>query len=246
MIHLPVKPGEARVFAEARNAAVELSNMLETNVPALETEVLPNTEYSLIIDGVMLPAEARNLPFKANPGPHNVRVEAPGYGAENRQVSLTEGEVQTLTIVLTPLPNVVPPQAVAQASVSLLKPNSASIRSDVGDPAAAGRVRGVVGLGLGGAALGFGVVTGLMSASKTNQAKAHCEQDRCDASQRRTLASANTLANVANFAIPVGVLGIAYGLFELLTLPSARTEVASANSIAFDLSPHGVTLRGSL
>ena len=76
--------------------------------------------------------------------------------------------------------------------------------------------------------------------------KKDCMRNLCDPSQRGTLSTANTLANVSNVTLAVGVLGIAYGLYELLTLPSAEASAERAGATHFDFTGTGAVLRGSL
>lgn len=247
VMHSPVAADEPRVFAQARTAASELATELEAQVPALKTVVSPSdAEYTLAIDGVTLPAAARGVAFRANPGPHSVRIEAAGHAPESRQVTLVEGQTQTLAVVLNPLPASTPALQPAAAVAASPSPPQPSGPRDFEDPAGPGRVRGIVGLSVGGASLVVGAVTGVLSITKTNHIKKFCDPSGCDASQSDALSSAETLANVANVTIPIGVLGIAYGLYELLTLPSAPAEKQHVAALQFELTPTGAGLRGAL
>jgi hypothetical protein len=249
VMHLQEAAGEPRVFGEARREAVLLANALENQVPSLKTMVEPSdADYTLSIDGATVPAQARGVAYRANPGSHSVRVEAAGYAALNRQVTLVEGQSQTITVRLTPLAPIVPSSAVAgperSAPFATSAASSGSGDDSGSDPGAGGRVRGIIGLSVGGAALVAGGVAGAHSLVKTNHERERCDDHtRCDAS---ALSSANTLANVANVAIPLGVIGIAYGLYELLTLPSARNERAQRHGLQLSIHDTSLVLRGEL
>jgi hypothetical protein len=52
-------------------------------------------------DGKALPAGALGEPLPADPGPHEVRVTAPGHKEETRSVTLSQGKTETLTLTLT-------------------------------------------------------------------------------------------------------------------------------------------------
>jgi len=238
--NLPAGRKEPGVFREARQAAAQLAAALEPRVPSLTTVVTPaDVPYVLEIDGVKLPDPARGVPFKTNPGEHVVMVSAPGYEPVREAVTLTESEARTLSVALVLRP--LAPTAAAVASAATVPDDLTT------DPASGPRLRGFISLGIGGALLGVGTVTGILSLSATSDAKTECRQALCPPSVERTLDRANTLANVANITVPLGVLGIAYGVYELLTLPSAATA-ESGPELGLQLSPRGAhaTWRGHL
>lgn len=246
VINLPAAKSEPKVFSEARRAAGALATELEPRVPSIKTVVTPaEVVYAVNIDGVALPSEARLVAFRTNPGLHNVRIEAPGYAPQTRQVTLGEGQVETLTVdLLPPAAELAPPPAVvasaaAPAPVVVAQP-------ELVDPAAPARTRGIVGLSVGGALLIAGTVTGVVSLVKASHEKETCPDNHCNTSQSDALSSANTLANVANVCVPLGLLGIGYGLYELLTLPSSPSSAARSRGVDLAFTGTGAVVRGSL
>jgi hypothetical protein len=232
--NLPVDAAEPGVFGEARKAAAQLAAELGPKVPSITTVVRPTgLGYTLTIDGVKLPSQARTLAFKTDPGEHEIAVRAPGYKPAVEQVLLKEGEQQTLELTLE-LDAAGAPAPVAAAAASTIKPASAAIEAEPESAEAssrdAGRLRGYIGLGVGGAVFTAGAITGIMSLVQTHDVKRECTGDMCPVSAKQRLDRANTLANVANVAIPLGLIGIAYGVYELLTLPAAEPASASARS----------------
>jgi hypothetical protein len=231
-------PGEPPVFATARKAAAQLASELEPRVSTLETRVNPaSAPYTLQIDDITLPSAARAVPFKTNPGPHSVHVRAPGFEPQTRRLQLFEGATEQLTFELQP--EAAPPTPVSQ-------PSAAAIDAPTDDPGASGRTRGFIALGVGAAALAAGLVTGGLSWATTADEKKRCTSDgACDSARADALQRANTLANVANVTLPLGVLGVAYGLYELLSAPSAPPTAAEAR-LRLELTPQGALLRGAL
>lgn len=250
VIHSPVAQAEPQVFSEARKATLELANQLEDRVPALKTEVQPATaSYSANVDGFEIPAQVHGLAYKLNPGPHTVLIDAPGYATETRQITLNDGETQTLSVVLRPLPPSADPRpqpgTATLTSSTVVQPTESAER-DLRARASAGTVRGIIGLSVGGVALVLGSVTGILSLSQASDVKRNCNGNQCAESERSTLSSANTLANVANISLPLGVIGVAYGLYELLTVPSTAPSAEHARALRFDVTGTGVMLRGTL
>jgi hypothetical protein len=229
---------EPQVFQQARDAAVVLVRDLEPRVPSLRTKVTPDDRaYRVSVDGVMLPDEARDVPFRTNPGAHAVRVEAQGFEAAQRNVVLVEGQAFTLALQLSPLPAA---DLTVRDSAQPVAPASALYSDDVLDARGAARLRGMIGLGIGVAGLVAGSVTGLISMVQTKQELQNCQDYHCDVSRGDALRTANTFANIANVSFGVAVLGVSYGAFELLTLPAPRARASIGVSIA------GLQLRGAL
>lgn len=232
--HLPLGASEPAVFTEARRDAIALAAELEPRIPSIATQVQPKTAaYSLSIDGVELRSQARSLPFRTNPGEHVVSVKAPGFVTVTKQFTLAEAERRIMAIELKALP--APP---------IVQPVSADQTSDSGH---AGRMRGYIGLGAGGAVFLVGAVSGIVSIVQTNDLKPQC-QAGCPAAARGKLDSANALANVANIAIPLGLIGIAYGVYELVTAAPARPPSAAMQHVHVEASAQGAyaSWRGEL
>jgi hypothetical protein len=247
---------EPAVFDGARRAAAALASSLEPRVCTLRTRVKPSSaQYSLQIDEVLLPEAARAVAFKTNPGLHRLRVRAPGFREQTRQVSLREGASEEVAFELVPEPTreqapETPQQAAPVASelaIVQASAGQAAYSAPLDGKRDSGRVRGIVGLSIGGAALAAGMVTGVLSWTQAaNIRQQHCAVDNgCDPGQRDALQRANTLGHVANIALPLGAIGIAYGLYELLTLPAAPLS-AETSRLRLELAPDSVVLRGVL
>lgn len=244
--NMPVAANEPGVFGEARKAAARLADELEPRVPSLSVVVTPaGLDYALTIDEVALPASARALPFKTNPGEHTLSVQALGYLTTRQSVRLGEAERRSLAMALAPDPQqqvLVMPGAVVPRATDPESPFTSKPAQPVDDPGKAGRLRGFIGLGAGGAFLIAGGVLGVVSLAQTSDIKDRCRNDRCPPDQKDDISRANTLANLSNVGLIVGGLGVGYGLFELLTHwnwnPGETSERASLS-----LAPEGPGLR---
>jgi hypothetical protein len=224
---------------KAREAAVALASTLSERVCTLYTHVQPvAAQYSVEIDDVAVPADVLTVPVKLNPGPHSLRVRAPGYVEQTRQLTMPEGMAQHVEVLL----EAVLPMAAAEPSVPP-PASSAAYAAELDGERQSGRVRGFIGLGVGGFSLAAGLIAGAVSWDQTSELKHHCDADGCPASFRNDLQTANTLGHVANISVPLGLIGIAYGLYELLSLPEAAASHAALN---IDVAPNGVVVRGRL
>jgi hypothetical protein len=266
---------EPKVFTDARQAASELAEQLETRVPTISVKVTPaDGAHSVMIDDTRLPQAARDVAFRTNPGSHTVQVELPGSAPQRRTVTLQEGQVAVVPFELpqTLAAAVPPPSAANEPS---LQPQAApeqrplqqpgpfpmqqpeqrpytpmpSQAADEGaDPRSGGRIRSIIAFSLGGAALIAGSVTGVMSMSKASDLKERCPADKCPPAARDDLDSVNTLANVANIALPIGAAALVWGLIEVIAMPSAPTQAQArpARGLELELTATGAVLRGTL
>ena len=248
VIHHPVVANEPHVFAAARKDAIALANELEARVPAVRAEVKPSdAAHTISVDGVTLPAAIGSLPYKVNPGQHSLRVDADGYLPVTRQVTVDDGETQVVAFELTP--QTIVPNGASSSLSSGSQPMAASadqIDSDVERRREAGQLRGVIGLGVGGASFVAGTITGIMALSMGSDLKRNCRSNTCPPEEHGALSTTGTLANVSNITLPIGVIGIAYGLYELLTLPSAQPSAERASALQLEFTGTGAMLRGSL
>jgi len=193
-------------------------------------------------------------------GEHLLTASAPNYQEHTIKLTVTPGGDQHAWLELSPLRrepqvaaspravNGTPDPTLTARQANSERAHAADAQSDSGssDPAAAGRVRGIIGLALGGAALVTGAVTGSLSIMKTHDEKHHCFEGHCPLESARALSTANTLANVANITLIVGAVGVGYGLYELLTLPSAAPGALSRRGVQVAFTGTGVALRGAL
>jgi hypothetical protein len=158
-----------------------------------------------------------------------------------RDVVLTEGQTLTVDVALSHLE---PAQVAALHTARSTAPSSALRTDRTDDARAAGQLRGFVGLGVGAVALATGAVTGIMSLSKTKQEQRACQDNHCDVSRADALSTANTLANIANVGIALGVVGALYGSYELLTLPAASPTATARARVELGIA--GIRIRGTL
>ena len=249
VINMPVARNEPPVFGEARQRASELAGQLESRVPSVLVKVTPaEGPHTVSIDGTRLPNAARAVAFRTNPGPHTVLVELAGVPPQQQTVTLDEGQA---AVVAFELPSAVvaeyqPPPAPNGPDAPPV-PGDAVAPSPIDeDPARAGRIRSIVGFSLGGVAVVAGAVTGVMSLLQVSDLKERCPNDRCSASDKDALDHAIFLGNVSNVTLPIGVLGVAWGVYELLTLPTAPTQPRAASRLRFELTGTGAVLHGTL
>jgi hypothetical protein len=228
-------------FVQAQERARVVLAEAQPKIGRLTIIVKPEglTDVKVSVGGQAVSSALIGAPRPTDPGEREVVVSAPGYLTVKQTVTLAEGGSEMVELTLAPDPN-------------------ASSASDAGTSSAAGgtsapsngmstqRILGYTGVGLGGALLIGGGITGIMAVSKKSSLEDSCPDPK-NCSDGDTLDSANTLATVSTiFSIAGGVIG-AGGLVLILTddTPSSERAVAAEPRLAAVVGPSSLALRGS-
>jgi len=212
LLRLPRTDPEPAPFVAARAEAERLAASLGARIPALALHVtgLAAGEVATVrVDGEVVTPDALPLPRSANPGVHHIIASATGRADVAREVQLAEGQTAPVELPFGPAPVQAPPPA--------LPP----------EPPPAARSHGAAtwaALGVGAAGVVVGTIAGILELSKASTVKGQCHGTICPETERGDLADANTLANVSNIALGVGVAGAAVGAVLYLTAPRGPVQ----------------------
>ena len=223
----PAKPGDPEPFAEARAKAEELSASLNGRVPAITVVIRgasADAQPAVTIDGRALPASIVGLPRSVDPGHHVVSARV-GAAEATQEVDVKEGEQKRVQLTLAegaaaaPPPEAPPAASPATAaSEAPESPPDAVAEISAGPPRShAPNMLTFVALGVAGAGLATGTVTGLIVLlSKKSTLQNECTNNVCGPSSYGDLDSANTMSTVSDIAFVVGGAGAAVAIASLL------------------------------
>jgi hypothetical protein len=208
-------PGSPKAYIDAQERARRVLEQALPRIAYLVLHVGPaGIQPSVTVAGVTIPSALIGAERPTDPGTHEVVASAPGYLPTKTSVTLAEGARQEITLTLTPDPSAAaapeplpPAPTTATPSTSVVAATPASPPRD--------KTLAYVLLGVGGAGLVTGGITGIMALSKKGDLE--CPEDRCPPSQHDTLDNANTLALVSTIGFGVGVAGAVAGTVLLLT-----------------------------
>jgi hypothetical protein len=231
------------------DAATELES-LRPKIPNLTIEVKGADAHDVEVklDGVVIASELVGEPQPVNPGSHSIVVRR-GDEQVTAQVSLGEGEAKTSVLELAPAaPSAVGAPAAGKGTPASPSSGDASPGADSA-PARSGsgiRTLAWISLGVGGAGLALGGVTGAMALGKRSSIddSEHCDGDRCLEAERPLADSYNSLRTWSSVGFIAGGALAATGIVLLLTSPSAHTSSDRGPSAALWLAPQGASLRG--
>lgn len=203
--------------SDAEKRANDSAERLAPSISRLIVQVPPTAR----VDGLTLELDGRpvaraewGVATPIDPGPHKLRISAPGRLPATRDVAFDRVAAQK-TLAVPELERA--PVTAAPAPAVEGAPRGGTQR-----------VLGLAIAGVGLAGIAVGTVFGLQASSKNDDAAAHCTgSNRCDAEgirldkQGRDDATISTVAFLAGGAFVVG------GLVILLTAPSGREKPAS-------------------
>jgi hypothetical protein len=236
---LPQQPDESPYHARARAEATELAGKLAARIPSVQV-VLDRSDIPGVIvtvDGVALPTATAAEPRKVNPGLHVISASAPGFTTARVEVTVNEGVVLSVPLVL---------QAGASPGGPITPPIAAPIPPPAPSPSRGVSPLAIAGFTVGGASLVVAAITGGLSLSRTSALKTSCNTSGdCGLLHDPDLAAANTLANVSNATVALGVVGVGVGVVGLLVSRPREPARAPAARVEPLIGPGSVGLRGT-
>lgn len=221
----PLGPNAPQAFRDAQARAQKVLESTLPRIPKLVIHVEPAAAGAKVLIGeTQVPPALFGAERPTDPGVHHLTATAPGYLPAQSSVTLAEGTRQEITLTLVPDP-------VAAAPAAPSPPATTGPSAPAPDsPPATGRrsnTAGFVLLGVGGAGLIAGGVTGLLALNKENELA--CPDYECPQSEHDTLDQARTLALISTVGFGVGIAGAIAGTVVLLTgdgsepAPSSQT-----------------------
>jgi hypothetical protein len=222
-----VAPGSPAVFQRAVDEATKEVETLAPRIGAVTISVKmaggepAPAALQVTWDGSPVNSATLGIKRPANPGPHVVHAAADGYRAVDLKVEVPAGGAVDAPLSLAKDPNAPPVTAPPVPG-----PQGATPSAPPPDQAPAARsgfgVWPWVAIGVGGAGLAVGAITGAMAIGKHSDLASKCGSGPCPADQQSNVDSYNTLGMVSTVGFIVGGVGAAAGVTLLLLQPKAE------------------------
>lgn len=223
-------PNAPKAFRDAQARAKGVLNTALPKIARLTVKVEPaDARPQVTVAGTTIPPALIGVERPTDPGTHQVVVTAPGYLEKKTSVTLTEGGAQELSIQLEKDPSVAaasPPPAPPPPPVTVgptPPPSDTAPKKN--------NTLAYVALGVGGAGLLVGGVTGFMALGKKSDLEG-CQDKKCPSSESDKLDSAKSLATVSTVGFAVGFVGVGAGIVLLLTGNSSSSAASSPPKLA--------------
>ncbi|MBW2455010.1 MAG: tetratricopeptide repeat protein [Deltaproteobacteria bacterium] len=223
---LPANARKQHVTAQ-RDAEQERRELLP-RIPRVTLRVVGAREGVMAqLDGTAVPSALLGVSQPVDPGDHTFTATA-GQARAEQPFSVAEGEKRVVELKLEP-GAAAPPRAGSPPAPAPQPPAPA----DPGDhPAQSASVQGTLGwvaIGLGGAGLVLGAVTGGLAVDRHGTLEEGCADGRCPPDLHDDVDSYDTLRPIATIGLIAGGVLVATGVTLVLTAPG---EPASADQVS--------------
>lgn len=211
---------------------------LEPKLPKLTLRLAAGAPAGTIVarDGVELGRASLGLALPADPGKHDIAVSAPGHETKHYAVELAPAAVEDLEV--GPGPAVAaPPKPVPPPAAKPTTPESTPVTTSTGSGR---RTIGWALVGLGGAGVAAGAITGALAHGKKTTADDHCPGKVCDPTGSDAVDAGKSLATVSTIGWIGGAAALAVGT-TLLVLGGGSEHEAKA-AITPSIGPHEASL----
>lgn len=205
------------VWKRAVQDAKQLVEDVKPKIAWVTISVTGSSNPDVSVDGVQVPVAALGVRRATDPGPHRIKAEAPGFLKKEIIMPVSEGSERAVTLELEPDPAA---QQAAKSPPAKPKPAPARPSNDTKDTKSGSLFSssnvGYITLGIGGAGLIVGAVTGIMFLGKHSELKDKCpDKDHCAAPQS-SIDQYNTYAVISPIAFGVGIVSSTVGVILLL------------------------------
>jgi hypothetical protein len=207
-------PAFAAALAEAQAEIVKI----EGRRAKVTINVTGADSPKVTLDETALKAETLGVLRFVDPGAHVLKATADGYKTATQSVTIPEGGSQSMSIALVRDPTAVTavPVAPGAAAVAAGEPPS-------GAGGSWNKTAGFVVLGVGGAGLIEGVITGVLAMSKHSDLAKACPTGTCPGTTESSeISSYHTVAALSTLGFIVGAVGLAGGAVLVFTAPKDR------------------------
>jgi hypothetical protein len=238
---LEAQQGDVAVQVQARKDAAAELEALMPRVPTitLRVEGANAAEVKLTLDGVVMPSALSGEERPVNPGEHHV-VGVAGEEEVSDRVTLAEGQKQSITLRFTKQ------QAAVVAPGAPLPPEPKEPQAEADDSRGTRRVLSYVALGVGGAGLVVGGITGalVLRDKKKFDENENCRDGKCLQSETDEVESFRTLRTVSTVGFIAGGAFAATGIVLLLTSGASEKSGKDQVALKLSLSPSSVAFSG--
>jgi hypothetical protein len=221
-----VAPKSPPSWGKALEDAKREADALAARIPTVTISVNGASNPRVTLDGAPVSSAALGAKRPVDPGKHTIRAEATGFAAVETKLTLVEGKNEPVVLELKSAPSAEAPPEAPKLSGDL-PPAPVAELDTVAPKWSTQKTIGMVALGVGGAGLVLGAVTGGLAIGKHGTLEAACGDGHCAPSEQSTLDSYHLLSTLSTAGFVIGGAGAAAGVILLLTAPRAQPVKAA-------------------
>jgi hypothetical protein len=204
-----VPVGSPAAWRRAFGDAERELKLVEPRLAWLTVTVKGPTDPAVLVDDKQVPSAALGVRRATDPGSRRVSATAPGFAPSEQTVTLGEGEEKSLELELVPAPAAPSPSPDTAAPAQAISPENPQ-------PKRRSNTLGYVALGLGGAGLAVGAVTGVLFLGKHSDLSSKCP-DASNCPEQRLIDQYNLYGTISGVSLGVGLASSVAGMWLLLS-----------------------------
>jgi hypothetical protein len=251
MIRAGLPPGAPAPFVKALEDAKKEIDNVTPHIARVTINVTGCDAPTVTLDGATVPSMMFGIKKPIDPGTHEIKASATGCKASTSSFTVDDGKESSANVTLekeattnvTTNPTTTNPTTTttnpSTSSTSNTSTSSSTSTTDGGGGSGL-KIAGIVTLGVGGAGLILGAITGgLAIGDHTTLVNGGCGSSACPPSQQSNLDSYHTMGTLSTIGFVAGGVLAAAGIVMWILAPSAKkTEKAGAW-----ITPFGVAAR---
>ena len=214
LLGTPEGPADPEPFIEARAKARGLSEQLLARLGSIvfTANVTEADELDLRIDGETVPRAMLGIPFRVNPGHHQIVARSHGRDLWS-ELEVAEGQVLEAPLSFGETP-VVSAKRQGPAATPRALERATHVADSTPDsrPQSNARSLAHIGVGLGGVGLAIGTAAGISAIVHKSSAERGCIQNACPPSTWRDLRTAQNMATTSDVGFVIGGAGLALAI----------------------------------
>jgi hypothetical protein len=222
-----VAPGAPQVFVDALAAAKAEVGAVQARIATVTVTITGPSDPKVTIDDTPVPTAALGVRRPIDPGSHVVKATADGFDPGQTTFTVADAGSTTASLTLTKsaaaaVAAVPAPAAGGTESAAPAGSPSQPASADSGASASTGstqRTLGIVGMGVGGAGLVLGAVTGVLAMGKHSSIQSACGGSTCPASESSDISSYHSLAGISTVGLIAGAVLAGGGAVLFFTAP---------------------------
>jgi hypothetical protein len=229
IIRAGLPPGAPAPFVRALEDAKKEIDAVAPRVARVTINVTGCDNPSVTLDGAAIPSAVLGIKKAVDPGTHEVKASAAGCVSQTASFTVGDGKEATSALTLqkeavavspTSNPNPTPTPNPNPNPNPNPTPNPPETSSGGGSGL---RIAGFTTLGVGGAALVMGFITGGLAIGKHSDLAKECDANgNCPSTASSTLSDYHTLGALSTVGFIAGGVALAAGLTMVLLAPSSK------------------------
>lgn len=225
-----------------RSKCVEWIEQIRRDVPSIVVAARDHEGNDIVagrvyLDGEVVDDALSGRPIEVDPGPHILRIEAPGAPTRERRVVARQGQKNRVVRIATDAPrkgSMGPPPDDPEPTPPEETP---------------GPVAAYASFGVAGLAVVIGTVTGIVAIVRADELEDACRDGICHPGQKAQLESGTAVAHVSTVHFAIAGAAAVSGVIALLLHNAGATGVdldvgVLDQTVSVDLGPGGILLRG--